>query len=106
MADWPLKHDGPCACRFVRREEFGEAEQVEWCGLHAKQRDDMAAIRDALEWYADSANWRRMKGRADMGPKSWSRPAAAIDRGARAKFLLTQLTPNVELCSMFEAEKD
>lgn len=44
MADWPNKHDGPCACRFVRREEFGKAEQVEWCGLHAQQRDDMVYL--------------------------------------------------------------
>lgn len=44
MADWPLKHDGPCACRFVRREEFGEAEQTEWCGLHARQRDALATL--------------------------------------------------------------
>lgn len=54
------------------------------------------ALREALEWYADAANWRRMKGRADMGPKSWSRPAAVIDRGARAKFMLTQLPPNAQ----------
>lgn len=48
MADWPLKHNGPCACRFVRREEFGEAEQVEWCGLHAKQRD---ALNELVRYF-------------------------------------------------------
>ena len=54
MADWPLRHDGPCACRFVRREEFGEAEQTEWCGLHARQRDELerlqAAVGKAIHW--------------------------------------------------------
>ena len=59
MADWPLKHDGPCACRFVRREEFCEAEQVEWCGLHATRRDEMEALmsaaREAAEVLRDEA---------------------------------------------------
>lgn len=45
MAEWPLKHEGPCACRFIRREEYGEAEQVEWCGLHGTQRDEIAALK-------------------------------------------------------------
>lgn len=53
MADWPNKHNGPCACRFVRREEFGKAEQVEWCGLHAKQRDVMDALIRASREAAD-----------------------------------------------------
>lgn len=97
MADWPLKHDGPCACRFVRKEEFGECEQVEWCSLHAKQRDELAILRETVEWYGDFGNWKRMKGRAEMGPKSWGKPAAAIDRGARAKFVLTQLAQNAEI---------
>lgn len=48
MADWPLKHDGPCACRFVRREEFGEAEQTEWCGRHAALRDELERKDKAL----------------------------------------------------------
>ncbi len=52
MAEWPLKHDGPCACRFVRRKEFGEAEQVEWCGLHAKWRDAL----NELALYFTSGN--------------------------------------------------
>lgn len=37
--DWPFAGEGHCACKFVRREDFGEAEQTEWCGRHAKQRD-------------------------------------------------------------------
>ena len=45
MADWSLKHDGPCVCRFVRKEEFGDVEQLEWCGLHASQRDDLVAVK-------------------------------------------------------------
>jgi len=48
MTDWPLKHDGPCACRFVRREEFGPTEQTEWCGLHAKQRNELDRLRAAM----------------------------------------------------------
>jgi len=42
MADWPLKHDGSCACRFVRKEEFGDVKQTEWCGFHAKQKEALA----------------------------------------------------------------
>lgn len=44
-ATWPSKHDGPCACRFVRRAEFGEVEQVDWCALHAKQREDLEYLQ-------------------------------------------------------------
>lgn len=46
---WPMKYNGPCACRFVREEEFGETKQVEWCGLHAKQQDAIAAGRVTQE---------------------------------------------------------
>jgi hypothetical protein len=41
--NWPMKGAGHCACRFIREQEFGDAKQVEWCGLHAKQRDLLAA---------------------------------------------------------------
>jgi hypothetical protein len=41
--NWPMKGAGHCACRFIREQEFGDAKQVEWCGLHAKHRDLLAA---------------------------------------------------------------
>lgn len=63
MADWPSKHDGPCACRFVRREEFGEAEQVEWCGLHARQREELERLRTGHQRYETA---RR------MNPRQWA----------------------------------
>ena len=49
MAEWPLKHDGSCACRFVRSEEFGDVEQHEWCGLHATQRHEIARLRKVMQ---------------------------------------------------------
>lgn len=58
MDGWPLKYDGPCACRFVRREEFGETEQTEWCGLHARHRDEIDRLRDTLRGIAE-ADWKK-----------------------------------------------
>lgn len=53
MSEWPLKHDGPCKCRFVRREEFGEVDQVEWCALHENQRDLFIKLKQALQVLID-----------------------------------------------------
>ena len=49
MSEWPLKHNGSCACVFVRKEEFGPAEQIEWCGLHSMQREELAALKQELQ---------------------------------------------------------
>lgn len=46
--EWPQEGEGPCACRFVRREYMGKCEQIEWCGLHAKQRDELERLRALL----------------------------------------------------------
>lgn len=97
MSDWPLKHDGPCACRFVRREEFGEAEQVEWCGLHAKQRDELGALigaaRDAADVLRNEAAILRdchtLNG-------EWDGTEPEVEAGYnRLMALADRLTPNV-----------
>lgn len=47
-------------------------------------------LRDALNWYAQSSNWRREVRNA--GPRrNWKKSQAAGDRGARAKFVLMTL---------------
>jgi hypothetical protein len=54
-------------------------------------RRQNAALREALEWYADSANWRKRGTNAPgTTPRTWIKSPAAFDRGARAKFFLTQ----------------
>lgn len=52
-----------------------------------------ALLREALDWYATSANWRRRAAHARGEPVKWVKSPAAFDRGARAKFTLTQLQP-------------
>lgn len=47
-----------CACRFVRREEFSEVEQTEWCGLHAIQRDMISAVRVARDALREARTMR------------------------------------------------
>lgn len=49
-----------------------------------------AAMREALAWYADSDNWRRSAINAKGDPLKWIKSPAAFDRGARAKFILSQ----------------
>lgn len=51
-------------------------------------RPHSAASSDAaLDWYAQSSNWRREVRVA--GPhRNWVKSPAAFDRGARAKFVL------------------
>jgi hypothetical protein len=54
-------------------------------------RRENAALREALEWYADSANWRKRGTNAPgTTPRTWVKSPAAFDRGARAKFFLSQ----------------
>ncbi len=45
MLNWPNAGHGGCACRFVRAEDFGPIEQVEWCARHATERDLLAALK-------------------------------------------------------------
>lgn len=60
-------------------------------GRKRLQREN-AALRAALGWYADSTNWRRKGVHAKGAPKKWVKAPTSFDRGARAKFILTQLT--------------
>lgn len=54
------------------------------------QREN-AALRDALGWYATSSNWRKKGTNAKGEPRKWIKSPAAFDRGARAKFVLSQV---------------
>ena len=45
VLSYPLKGEGSCNCRFVRREDFGIAEQLEWCALHDGQRKELDRLR-------------------------------------------------------------
>lgn len=54
-------------------------------------RRQNAALREALEWYANAATWRRVATSVKGEPLKWIKSPAAFDHGARAKFILTQL---------------
>lgn len=49
--EWSVveRKPSPCACRFVRRSDFSYPEQVEWCKLHAKQRDALTTLQKENE---------------------------------------------------------
>lgn len=60
----------------------------------ANRMDDLdrenKALREALNWYAQSSNWRREV--RNVGPhRNWTNSRAATDKGARAKFVLMTL---------------
>lgn len=56
----------------------------------ARKDREIAELRDALDWYAQSTNWRREV--RNVGPRvKWIKSPAAFDRGARAKFVLLAL---------------
>lgn len=44
----------PCACRFIRSEDFGETDQVERCALHDSKDDRIQALEAALKPFADA----------------------------------------------------
>lgn len=49
-----------------------------------------AVLRDALDFYASSSNWRREV--RNLGPrKTWIKSKAAFDKGTKAKFTLMTL---------------
>lgn len=50
MSDPFLKSSvpSPCACRFVRDEDFGPAKQVEECGFHQAQREKLEEVESIL----------------------------------------------------------
>jgi hypothetical protein len=54
-------------------------------------RRENALLRESLDWYASSVNWRRRAAHAKGESVKWIKSPAAFDRGARAKFTLTQL---------------
>ena len=55
--------------------------------LRSVQRAEKA-IAEALSWYADPANWRRRAKRDGNCKLGWHDPAASIDKGSRARFVL------------------
>jgi hypothetical protein len=57
----------------------------------ARLAHENAALREALGWYATSSNWRKKGTNAKGDPRKWIKSPAAFDRGARAKFVLSQL---------------
>lgn len=58
--------------------------------LIAETERENAALREALDWYAQPSNWKREV--RDVGPRvNWTKPPAAFDRGARALFVLMTL---------------
>lgn len=54
---------------------------------------EIAFLRSELDWYASAHNWRKTMISAKGEPKQFAKSPAAFDRGARAKFILSQLTP-------------
>lgn len=58
--------------------------------LEAKDRE-IAELRDALGWYAQTSNWRREVRPVGGKRVQWVKSPAAFDRGARAKFVLLAL---------------
>lgn len=70
-------------------KDIGVALDAAISDLARLQREN-AELRDALDWYAQSANWRREV--RNVGPRvKWIKSPAAFDRGARAKFTLAML---------------
>lgn len=57
----------------------------------ARLAHENTALREALYWYATRENWRKRSQRVVGKPRTWIKSAAAFDRGAKAKFVLTQL---------------
>lgn len=59
--------------------------------LPVEQYDSMV---EALQWYADFSNWRRVPRKAGKSCKAgYHKPSALIDRGSRAAFILTLVKP-------------
>lgn len=53
------------------------------------ERDEVAELRAALEFYAQSANWQREI--VDVGVRiNWVMPQAHRDKGARARMALAR----------------
>ena len=50
MSDPFLKSSmpSPCACRFVRDEDFSPARRVEECGFHKAQREKLEEMESIL----------------------------------------------------------
>lgn len=54
---------------------------------NARLKNENEILRDALDFYAQSSNWRREV--TNLGPRrKWIKARAAFDRGAKAKFVL------------------
>jgi hypothetical protein len=60
-------------------------------------------LREHLGWYANSANWRRKGVNGKGQPRKWLKSPAAFDRGARAKFALTQVSALVPRMALWKA---
>jgi hypothetical protein len=57
----------------------------------ARLQRENAELRDALDWYAQSSNWRREVRTVGGKRLKWVKSPAAFDRGARAKFVILTL---------------
>lgn len=67
---------------------IGQAIDAAVEDLTRLQREN-AELRNALEWYADSAHWIREV--RNTGPRiTWTKSLAAGDRGARARMALME----------------
>ncbi|MCB0247956.1 MAG: hypothetical protein KDI07_05210 [Anaerolineae bacterium] len=87
--EWPHEGEGPCACRFVRREYMGKCEQIEWCGLHAKQRDELERLRSAPVAVMDTRDVLGI-----CAPTEEDFPALYALQGKRVRLVLDDETPN------------
>jgi hypothetical protein len=80
--DWPQenKTPWPCACRFIRAHDFAYPKQVEWCALHAAERDELAKFREAER---DAAKAMETQAAADAELASFVRWAVLERDGGR-----------------------
>ena len=67
-----------------RTVQMIEAETREACAK------EVAAMREALSYYAESSNWRRDVHTVGLR-KAWKKPAVASDRGGLARLTLMNL---------------
>lgn len=50
-------------------------------------------LREALGFYAAVRHWQRRGANAKGEPRSWIKPRATVDRGAKARLVLLALQP-------------
>lgn len=88
-----LWHSEGCIADFLEEQQALRERLWELQAAHEIGAGKAQALIEALEWYATESNWRRLPGRKlEFTSKSWARSPAQIDRGARAKSVLTQVS--------------